>query len=119
MQWLYLFFFLECGIVPIETSPMMPSGDQYYYTHFNADAFVFDHLIVGGSTRCLFTHRDGGVRFLPQVMEYTFRAALVFGPAEVGARYQCNHRRQSLDTLGGYAEFYLRLSSPPHIQPGN
>ena len=119
MQWLYLLFFLECGMVPIETPPMMPNVQQYYYTQFGTDVVLLEHLILGGDTRCFFAPIEGSLQFVPAVMEYTVRAAVVFGPLEIGGRHQCNHHRNYLDTLSGYTEFYIRLSSPPRIQPGN
>ena len=117
MQWLFLFFALECGFLPEQPDAFL--HDDAFYTQFEAEVMIFSLIFVGGSTRCVFSPIAGSYQFQPQIMEYLFRAGIRYGPIEVGFRRKCDHRREYLGGLGVHEEFYLRLSSPPRIQPGN
>ena len=90
-----------------------------FYTQFEAEIVIKELVFLGGSTRCVFTPAEGSYQFKPQVNEYLFKAGLRYGPLEVGMRHECNHRREYMGMLGGYEEYYLRISTTPRVQPGN
>ena len=117
MQWLFLFFVLECGFLPEQPEAFI-QGDSVY-TQFEAEVVIYDLFFIGGSTRCVFTPIESSYQFRPQVMEYLFTTGLRYGPVEVGFRHQCDHKREYLGVLGIYEEFYLRISNAPRKQPGN
>ena len=119
MTWLVFLYFLECGMVPYENPPLETPQQMSYYTAFDAEILIAKYVFFGGSTRCLFTSVPHVWRFRPEVMEYSFRAGIIVEPLEIGWRHQCNHRRIYLNSMGGYSEFYIRISNLPRAQPGN
>ena len=117
MQWLFLFFALECGFLPKQPDAFL--HDAAFYTQFEADVMIFNLIFIGGSTRCVFSPVAGSYQFRPQIMQYQFEVGVRYGPLEVGARHECDHRREFMGQLGGYEEYYFRITNAPRARPGN
>ena len=119
MNILFFLFFLECGIIPDAAPDLYYTGANLFYIEMSTDVIVFNTLLLGGGTKCIFSPLRGQDEFQPQVMQYDFRVALILGPVEIGARHRCDHRRENLESIGGREEYYFRISNAPRKQPGN
>jgi hypothetical protein len=124
MNWLILFFALECGLLPntnaamYQPDPRVAVEDLGFYALLEATVEAYG-FYVGGEMRCFFWKEQRRLSFWPERMQYGFKAGWRCEHVEFGFRHYCVHPVLPYLALTGapkqewelaYEEFFVRVS---------